>query len=395
MTLLALLLTLTLTLPPAPPTDTTTVPAPTPSVRFYPAALYTPSSGVGVGLGLHVKPVVSRHSYVLLTAAPAQHTGRYTVTASTYDLDDARDGRPPALYGTLFGSYAVNGRQWYYGLGPAAQRTNQVQTVLREVQAEVRVGTYITSSLMVQPHVGVWRSQLDGPASVPIGLDPTSARSLRVADARTFTGHIVGVRAVLDTRDRTGLPQRGLQVQLELQRYRSWDAPVLRYHAARLWAFGYVPMPGRAVLALRAMAAGIFDRGDAAIPFYRLPEPGSFVPGIDDFRYYGDQMLALGAEWRQPLANAFELLAVEAVGAVHVASVYSDLPRQFSPTWSFAENLGTDRSRYPLRPIFGFGLRLTSPAKDRVLVGIMARYSPFGFGVGSLGFFHDLRELER
>lgn len=390
-----LLLALSLLLLQAPPPDSTDMPPPQPSLRFYPAALYTPSSGVGVGVGVNVAPLLTHQGFVLLTAAPAQHTGRYTMTASTYDLDAARDGEPPDLYGALFGSYDVNGRQWYYGLGPTAPRAQQIQTVLREARAELRAGTYVTPTLMLQPHVGVWHSRLEALGPVPAGMDAASARNLILSASRNFTGHVLGVRAVFDTRDRTGLPRQGIQVQAELQRYRSWQDPPLSFDALRLWSYGYVPLGGRSVLALRAMVAAVFDRGDVPTPFYHLPEPGAFVPGIDDFRYYGQHMLALGAELRRPFVDAVGLLAVEGVLVAHVTSVYRDLPNQFSPRLSFEEDIEQDAARVPLRPILGAGIRLTSPLKDRVLVSLMLRYSPFGFGVGSLGFFHDLRALER
>lgn len=392
----ALLLVLTAPSAEAQPDD----PAPVDvQPRIYPFALWGPQGGFGFGAGLSVRNLGWSGSHALLTAKPAVHRGRYTLSLAT------NDPYTSPRYGLLDLRYERNGNQWYHGLGPGASKNHRVGLDLTTLAARLRLGAYpIGRALLIQPHVGVLHHQTHTVRNEDSGaidaLDPRSRTALQSASGalpRTEdrqTGLVVGLSVALDARDRRVVPRRGVHFQGTVRRYHELRSANLRFDRYNLDVSGYVPIADYHRLALRARAALTDPHGNTPLPFYLLPTlDAKTLPGYSRDRFFGPDLVQFRLAYHFPFAHVQDLFITEGWISLDAGSVYNDIFDEFELNMSFDDDIPSTQARYPLRSGASIGLRIAPLFKDDLFFDAALGFSPEGVSLISLGFTSDLRTL--
>lgn len=398
--LLLFALCLVLAAPPAALAQQTSA-EPEVSAKFYPEALWGPTPGFGIGVGVEVENVPAARMRFLATAQPAQHEGLYSLAFTTADLHAA------PRYLLLKTRYATTGRQWFYGLGPAAAEGDRIAVEKRSFDAALRFGQrFFGGRLLAEPRLALradgardFENDDDGAFA---RLDPASQENLRASlgrlpgSQRAQLGLAPGLRLAFDTRDQRGLTTRGFYAEAAAHQYESLDDLDLRFRQYAFSAYGFLPMPlgERHVLALRAQLALTDRLGGARVPFYLLPVlEDRLLPGFPRDRFFGHDRLALGAQYRFPVWNAFGLLELEGFLGAGAGSVYDDLGEQFDLALTFDDALAPNRESYPLRPTASTGLRLLPLFRDQAFFSVAAGYSAEGFNTLTFRFVYDGQTL--
>lgn len=367
--------------------------------RIYPLALYGSQSGIGFGAGLSVRNLGWPGSHILLTAKPAAHQGRYTLSGATHDPYTSRG------YGLIDLRYEANGNQWFHGLGPASASDARVGLDLTTVAARLRLGGYVVGrTLLLQPLIGVLHHETHAvrneDAEAQSRLDAASRRALDAARGELpnttdrQTGLVYGLSVSVDTRDRHTLPSRGVHVQGIARRYTELRSADLRFDRFELDLAGYLPLSGYHRLALHARTAITEPRGDAPLPFYLLPRlDAQTMPGYARDRFYGPDLLHLRLAYHFPILQFRDALLAEGMITADAGAVYADLFDQFEFDLSFDDAIPTGQEQYPLRTGASIGLRIAPLFKDTVLFEGSLGLSPEGTSVIRLGFATDVRAL--
>ena len=131
--------------------------------------------------------------------------------------------------------------------------------------------------------------------------------------------HLTGA-ALLDGRDEPGNPHKGAMLGLAAARYDDrGGGDRYRFHRLSADARGFVPLgsPQR-VVALRAFASVDRAADGAAVPFYLQQTLGGShtLRGFPSFRFRGERLLLLQAEYRWEAAPAIELAVFVDAGRV-------------------------------------------------------------------------------
>lgn len=368
-------------------------------LRVYPLAFWGPQSGVGLGAGLSLKHLGWDGSQLLATALPAAHRGVYTLGFAT------ADPYTTPLYGLLDLRVEANGRQWYYGIGPATSADHQIAVDLQSAHARLRLGGYIVpQTVLLQPHVGIayhftrsFRNVDDGAVDA---LDPASRAALLSGAGRLSgtgdrqTGFTYGFDAVIDTRDLHDRPHRGVMLQARFERYTELRDADLQFNQYEANVSGYLPLAPHHTIALRAQGAVTDAEGTVPIPFYLVPRlDGRAVPGLRRERFFGNDLVLLGASYQFPLHRWLDLFKVEGRVGLDVASVYNDVFDEFEASISFDETLSAPRAQYPLRPAASLGLRLMPLFRDEVYVDVAVGISAEGVTAVRFRFTPSFRAL--
>lgn len=367
--------------------------------RIYPLALWGSQSGFGFGAGLSVRNLGWPGSHVLLTAKPAVHQGRYTLSGATHDPYTA-----PA-YGLIDLRYETNGNQWYHGIGPGSRSDTRVGLDLTTMAARLRLGGYVVGrTLLLQPLIGVLHHETHAvrneDADARSRLDAASRRALDAASgelpnaAGEQTGLTYGLSVSVDTRDRQTLPLRGVHVQGVARRYTELRSADLQFDRYELSVAGYLPVSGYHRFALHARSALTDPRGDAPLPFYLLPQLDTqTMPGYARDRFYGPDLLHLRLAYHFPILQFRDALLAEGMVTADAGAVYSDVFDQFEFNLSFDDVISSDQKRYPLRTGASIGVRIAPLFKDTILFEGALGISPEGTSVIRLGFATDVRAL--
>ncbi|MDX1420560.1 MAG: hypothetical protein R3181_11385 [Rubricoccaceae bacterium] len=386
----------------ATPGSSTTAPADTtrPEVyllpRFQPAALWSASRGFGIGGGLGIRNLGWAGSEIEVGARLSQRfqsASVYLYTGNPYTTP---------LYGLVGARVRTSSRQRYYGLGPTSDRDDRLNLDFASGQIEGRVGWYPLghTGLLLQPGARLLYDKLsdfedadDDPASLP----DTTLLSRLEGDARY--GVSVGLEVGHDTRDRLVMTRRGALVEASLRRFYALDGTDLRFNSAQVRVFGFQPLMGRRIVLFgRAVAA--VTRADDEIDntrlpfFYRPALDDALLPGYTGERFFGNDLVAVGAGLRFPLVDLFGRYAIDGLLMADVGSSYDDVADQFKFAVSFDEDVVADaEGRVPLRPSLGVGFNLVNIDRDRAVVGALLGFSPEGFVLGGLQIVYDFRDL--
>ncbi len=367
--------------------------------RIYPLALWGTQSGFGLGAGLSVHHLGWTGSHALLTAKPAVHQGRYTLSFATHDPYTS------AGYGLIDLRYDTNGNQWYHGIGPASQEQNRVGLDRTTMAARLRLGGYVAGrALLIQPLIGVLHHQThtvrDEDDGAQDRLDPPSRRALNAAAGELpgtedrQTGLVYGLTVAVDTRDRHTLPRRGIHVQARARRYEELRTPDLRFDRYGIDAAAYLPLSGYHRLSIQARTTITDPRGTAPLPFYLLPRlDAQTMPGFARDRLYGPDRIHLRLAYHFPILQFRDAFLAEGTVTVDAGNVYSDLADEFTFDLSFDDVTESNQTNYPLRPGASMGLQIAPLFKDTVLFEGSLGISPEGTTLIRLGFATDLRAL--
>lgn len=349
------------------------------NARVYPADLWSPRVGFGIGGGLVLHNLVRQHDQWLFSAAPAQHEQLATAAFAS------ADPQPAHRYVLLTLRALHTDRDW---LGPPAQRTVLERSALR---ARVRVGQTVFDRLLVQPHLTVMHHQVDD-TSLP-SAEPTVAAPLPTAGSEQ-TGARVGVDLRYDTRDQSSVTTRGVLLQGTWDRYIPLTERDLHFDQVDLDAYRYVPLGGVHRIATRLSLTLTENRGNETVPVYMLPTVGgSVVPGWARSRFVASERLLASALYRFPLLQYEDLLTIEGHVGIHMTSTYETIGDQFSLTVSFDDPVVPDGSARPLRPSASAGLRFAMPRREHVDIELAAGLSPEGVSAVRFSLVRSLRSI--
>jgi Omp85 superfamily domain len=314
-----------------------------PIVRFW-----QPDIG-GTSLSVHASAAYSLRGYELydFQAGRLPHAGRALPPRSTkgddvYELGGIKKSTLDRLilYSAL--RYRHNPRDGFYGLGADSRLEDRTSFLLQDATYELVGGWQFGRRVVATARFG-YRQAFIGEGEVPdvptIGalFDDTSAPGLaRQPDFWKTSGLLL-----YDGRDRPFNPHRGGMVGLELTRYDDRGSEEFAFTRMALDARGYVSLgsPQR-VLAVR----GLFVRDEAdegsRVPFYLMEELSDShrLRGYPTFRYRGEKIVALSAEYRWEAAPALEL------------ALFTDAGRAYRPEESWRV--------HGLSASLGFGIRL-------------------------------------
>ena len=268
---------------------------------------------------------------------------RSTKGDDLYELGDVArvDTGRTVLYGSArYRHYPQTG---FYGLGADSRRDDRTTFLSQDALYEVVTGyqgprgaATVRAGLM-QAFVGPGTAE-DVP-SLRARFDDRSAPGLE----RQPDFFHLAASLLLDGRDQPGNPHRGGMIAVAASRFdeRGGDEFTFDRVAGDARAFASLGSPQR-VLAVRALASADRPASDARVPFY-LQEPlgGSrTLRGFRTFRFRGEKLLLLQAEYRWEAGPALEL------------ALFADAGRAYGRGEDFAmSGLETD---------YGFGVRLKS-----------------------------------
>lgn len=349
------------------------------NARVYPADLWSPRVGFGVGASFVGHNLLRKHDQWLVSAAPAQHEQVATAAFASANPQ-------PANRYVLFTMRALHtDRDW---LGPPSQRTVLDRSALR---ARVRVGQTVLERLLVQPHLTLMHHQVDD-TSVPT-TGPKEVPPLPPAGSEQ-TGARLGVDLRYDTRDRLSVTTRGLLLQGTWDRYVPLNDRDLRFDQVDLDAYGYVPLGGVHRIASRLSLTLTENRGNETVPVYMLPTVGgAVVPGWARSRFVASERLLASTLYRFPLLHFEDLLTLEGHVGLHLAGVYETLGEQFSPSISFDDPGVPNGSTRPLRPSASAGLRFAMPRREHIDIELAAGISPEGVSLVRFSLVRSLQTL--
>ena len=363
------------------------------SFKIYPSPIWGKTAGFSAGVGYEIDNLFYRDSRILATAKPGQHLGRYTLTYFAGDAFKA------PLYGLANVYYETTGHQWYYGLGPASSRDDQVAVEKHMVEAEIRGGVQpFDRRFFIQPVAKFVRLDVEGFKPERDGavsrLSPESLENLLLSTDRLFEGMGYGVAAGIDLRDDPILSTKGLHLQGFATRYDFSEPDGLAYDQFGAFAHAFLPFRDN-TLAVRAVMQLTRNEGDVDIPFFLLPSlHGRMLPGYSWDRFFGNDLLALQLEYMVPVFNVRNWAALDALLSVGAANVYDDLFDQFKPALTFDRELDSDRDSYPLRPSAAIGLQIKSFSRHDFNLRVLLGWGTEGVRVVRFGFVQDLRDIE-
>ena len=275
---------------------------------------------------------------------------RSTQGDDVYELGSIRrrSGRQGLAYASL--RYRHLPEVDFFGLGTDSRPADQTTFLLQDAWYDLVVGYQPTSRTAITARAGLMQ------AFVGPGRDEELPTTQQLFDERQVPGltrqpdflHLT-VLGLLDGRDQPGNPHSGAMLALSASRFDDRDSEA--YAFDRLGADGraFVPLGStQRVLALRALVSADRPADGSRVPFFLQETLGGShtLRGYRSFRFRGEKLLLLQAEYRWEAAPAVELAAF--VDGGRVASHLAD--------WSLRD----------LRTSYGLGLRIKS--HDRVIL---------------------------
>jgi hypothetical protein len=280
-------------------------------------------------LDLHASAFYSvrGYEYYDLQFGRLPHTGmrfpaRSTKSDDVYELGDrARlDAAHVSLYASL--RYRHSPQLAFDGLGPDSRledRTNFLhQDALYEVvagyQARRRGLAATVRAGFMQAFIGPGTS--DEVPTIRTVFDDTSAPGL---DRQPDFVHL-GASVILDGRDVPGNPHRGGMIAVAAARFDELGGDEFTFNRIGGDARGFAPLgsPQR-VLAVRALASADFAASGGRVPFYLQEALGGShtTRGFHSFRFRGEKLLLLQAEYRWEAWPALEFALFADAGRVY------------------------------------------------------------------------------
>jgi hypothetical protein len=283
-------------------------------LRFWQPSLF------GSSLSFHASASWSIASYHLYDAQLGRipHHGdrlpeRSTKGDDVYELGGLDQGHAAGLI--LYGSFRARNhtRERFYGLGDDSRPEDLTAFSYEDVLGELVAGWQFTRHLSLNVRAGYL-----GPSAAP-GQDPERPSVETVFDEETAPGLTadpeylrLGAQVFLDRRDVPFNPHKGFVATAAWVRYDEQDGDLWSFDRFAFDVRGYLPLGSvQRVLAVRAYASADDPREGAQVPFYMQEALSNSrtLRGYDSFRFRGEKLVSLQAEYRWEAAPALELVA--------------------------------------------------------------------------------------
>jgi hypothetical protein len=274
---------------------------------------------------VHASAAVSRLGYELydlqigrIPHRPGERPARSTRGDDVYELGSLRPGVTPiVLYGSL--RHRHNPQERLFGLGPDSRREDRSNYLLREASYELVAGYQPRAHVVATARAG-WFQPGVGPGesgSFPSVEQVFDERDLPGLTRQEDYARLAGL-VLIDYRDQPFNPHRGGMVAASAMRFdgRGGDFDFTRLAVD---ARGYLPLgSNQRVLAARVLASSDDPRPGARVPFF-LQEAlatSHTLRGYETFRFRGEKLLSLQAEYRWEAVPALELALFADAGNV-------------------------------------------------------------------------------
>jgi len=368
--------------------------------RPYPANVWGPRTGIGLGLGLSVHNLGRSDSQGLVTAL----VGRYQQvgTVAWAPQWDHRQLGFTVLEGRVFHTK----RDWLYGVGPFPGDDTRLELHRTQLRGGVR-GRYLpfgTDALRLHAQVHVVHDRIydqQNDDDNAYSRWDAGARAYLLAFGRTRTGDtrtrsLTGVRPQLglsfDTREREHGPRRGFLAHWQTGRYLDVEGGAAFWtHEANL--AGHLPLSETHTLDLTASARIARSATDQPVPPMYLSALEAFqMPGVARGRFRARDRVLMGARYRVQWRNVGGLLTVEPYAGGHAGAVYTDVFEQFAVDATI-ERTPTPSSDVPLHVSGYVGLRLAPTFRDTTWLDVAVGLGPDGVTGVRLSFTPTFRHL--
>jgi hypothetical protein len=311
----------------------------------------------GTKLDVHAAAFYSlrRYESYELQAGLLPHRGRALPARSTtgddvYELGgiQRRGGRQGHVFASL--RYRHLPEVDFFGLGTDTTPEDHTTFLLQDAWYDLVAGYQHGSRAVITARAGLMQ------AFVGPGRDETLPTTQQLFSEAVVPGLVrqpdflhVTLLGLLDGRDRPHNPHSGAMLALSAARFDDRDSDGYRFDRFAADARAFLPLAStQRVLALRAFVSADHPAEGSRVPFFLQDTLGGShtLRGFRSFRFRGEKLVLLQAEYRWEAAPAVELAAF--VDAGRVASHLAD--------WSLRD----------LRTSYGLGLRIKT--HEQVLV---------------------------
>ena len=353
------------------------------NLRVYPADVWGPRTGAGVGIGLVGHGLARRNDQWLLTAAPARHEQVATLSFASANPREAR------RYVIVDGRALHTDRDWQ---GPPDDRLVLERSSAR---ARLRLGqTLLGGHLLLQPHLAVETHRVDA-VRAPSRLPPTLRRASGAipTPGATDTGLRAGLGLQLDTRAALTRYATGVRLQATWDRYTALEGSGLRFDQFDGALLGTLALGGLHRFDLRAGATITRPRTSDPVPTVLRPSlGGALVPGWTRSRELGRDRLFGGLLYRFPLWTWGRVATLEGHVGGHLAATYQRVEDQFALHIQF-DDAPPRPADVPLRPTASVGLRVAVPSRPHANLDVALGLSPDGVSAARLSLIQPLQTL--
>ena len=368
--------------------------------RAYPATVWGPRTGIGLGLGLSVHNLGPSRSRGLVTAVPNWHQQVGTVAWAP------QWGHRILGFTVLEGRVFHTRRGWFYGVGPFPEADTRLSLHRTQLRGGMR-GRYLpfgTSRLRLHAQLHVVHDRIyDQRNDDTDAFDRMDAQSQayleafgRASDGSMQTRSMTGVRPQLglafDTREREQGPRRGMLAQVMVGRYLDVG------NSSNFWSYeadlaGHISLSTGHVVDLTANARMVRSPDDAPIPPPYLSDLDAFrMPGVARGRFLARDRVLLGARYRVLAAALGNVITVEPYVGGHAGAVYNDVTEQFALE-ATTERTPAPSTRVPLRLSAHVGMRIAPLFRDVTYLDVALGVGPDGITGVRLRFTPTYRHL--
>lgn len=207
----------------------------------------------------------------------------------------------------------------FYGSGPKSKKEDRIRFRLKEVLAEGVIGYQLNNTLGFTWKTGFVGHSLDCGRSSPNFCEMATAPDIAgLAEPPNFIRMHANV--LYDLRDNPGNPHQGFMVALGWEKWENINTgDRFDFHRTLADIRGYIPLGSRQrVLAVRGFFVSSNPNSDSLIPFFLLPSlgGGESLRGYDAFRFRGDKLALVQAEYRWEASRRLEFALFGDAGTV-------------------------------------------------------------------------------
>ncbi len=338
---------------------------------FKPAYFYSPSAGFGVGAGIDGRHLLASGDAVRMRTRVQQFRQSTSLGWAS--------GRPGFGWsGWMVNLNLVrNLHEGFYGEGPSSAAADEQVVHRQQAVLELRRSQAIRAGAWIQPRIAVRLDHLLSFRSADPKATPRAelTTELRVRDDE-------GARVSFEGGIDAGLPvpQGAFQVSSTL---RATDGSLVQAIVGvvvdRTWLLG-----NHRTITARLMLDRTVYRSDA-IPYYFLPRlDDRLAPGLDRFRFYGNDRVVIGATYVHPIVEILKSHAYEGMVNFGLSQVYGDVLKDFGARLAIAPDRTAFAGSVPLEPTMGIGSRLVSRQSGLEIVSVILGFSGEGLQAGTL-----------
>ncbi|MBX5494446.1 MAG: BamA/TamA family outer membrane protein [Bryobacteraceae bacterium] len=320
--------------------------------------------GLATGSGFAIGP-----EYLRRDLADGKYTFRASTMLSTrsWYLQEVQFSAPHLLQDSAFFDLSAVHRNFgslnYYGPGQDSRKTGRSNFRLEDTDFSATAG--------IRPFKNVVAAATGGYLLVNAGpgIDSRFASADQIYTEATTPGltqqtnflHAGGVLQY-DYRDNPGGPRRGGNYFANFNYYLDRDLNQFSFRRLNLEAQQYFPFfHERRVIALRARSATTYAGSGQRVPFYLQPVLGGSddLRGFRPFRFYGDNLLLMNAEYRWETFSGLD------------AALFFDAGKVYDRR--------SQLNLHDLETSYGFGLRAN--VRNNVFLRVDVGFSREGFQV--------------